>query len=208
MNGNGRNGASVSPNIDTTIKEIRFKRRDKKTFARKINSLATDEQQGVVERIITEVIEDCRGRPVLRNEDVMGFCSRCERAITVGDEVECESARRCATGLLCRFCWRKEGAHELNGLRYCQRDYGWAWLGDLFAWIFGLRRRQAATENAQPVRETMPVVRRVLVADPRMMQEVQGDGFPRRRFPQAALEQSGTTPREAGGRVRTAWRQI
>ena len=58
MNGNGRNGASVSPNIDTTIKEIRFKRRDKKTFARKINSLATDEQQGVVERIITEAFEE------------------------------------------------------------------------------------------------------------------------------------------------------
>ena len=204
MNGNG---TAVSPNIDTTIREIRFKRRDKKTFVRKIDSLAGDDQKGLVERIITEAIEDCRGRPVMRPEELAGFCKMCEKGMTAGDEVECEG--KCG-GMLCRFCYRKDGAHEIEGRRYCKKDYGWAWFGNFLARIFGSRRQAGRTDSAQQVQnQGMPVlVRRVLVADPRMMQEVPGNGFARRGLSEATLEQSGTDPREASGRVRLARRQI
>ena len=63
MNGNGRNGASVSPNIDTTIKEIRFKRRDKKTLpARSTHSLPTNSRALLKESSLRQLKTAVAGR--------------------------------------------------------------------------------------------------------------------------------------------------
>jgi len=113
-------------NVDTTINELRFKKKDDGTVLRKFNELKADEEQGVVERHITEAIEDTRGRPITKAEEIGGTCKVCEKTIRKGDAVQCEG--RCGE-FLCKSCYQRQGSHVLHGMNLCRWDY---WMTKLF----------------------------------------------------------------------------
>lgn len=124
-------------NMDTTINELRFKKKDDGTVLRKFNELRADEEQGVVERHVTEALEDCRRRPITKSRQIAGPCKVCGKTVRTDDEVKC--AGRCG-GSMSNSCYQRQGGHVLHGMKFCRWDY---WMTKLFWQWFSpsLRRR-------------------------------------------------------------------
>ena len=131
-------------NIDTTINELRFKKKGDGSVLRKYNILSADENEGVVERIIVDAIEDTRGRPITKASEIAGKCKVCEMTIRVGDEVDCEG--RCGRRMD-KECYQRQGSHVLYGMKLCRWDY---WMTKLFWQWFSPSLKHQPQEKIAP----------------------------------------------------------
>ena len=147
MNGQNKNPSDgrsrfTTPNIDTVVRDIRFKEDYDGRPYRMIDSTIIDENEGIVQRVAVEVLLDACGQPIIGKDEVAGICSSCGRMVKKGNAVKCQGS---CGGLYCRICYRRQGSHVLHGRMYCRHDY---WRTKLFwQWISPSLRQNKSVER-------------------------------------------------------------
>lgn len=146
MNGmNNEKERKTILNIDKVITETRFKKKHNGRAYRKIDSVGTDREGGVINKVTTEILLDACDEPITSKEEISGNCKVCGRIIKKHNSVRCDG--RCGE-LMDLRCYQRQGGHVLHGRRFCRFDY---WITKFFWQIISsvLRREKRGVSNEE-----------------------------------------------------------